>query len=475
MAAGQAAFFAIQFGGTVVLARILSPYEMGVYAVAFAFVGVLNLLQSFGLNNFIIREQSLTRTHVATAFTMNALIAVLLALLIALAGFLGGHWFSEGGVTQVLLALAVTPLIGIFNLVPYAQLERRGAFHLLVRVNMARQLLSTLCTVGLAIHGFSYLSLPYGQIVGSVTAVLLLNLMAREHIHVSLSLQEWRRVLTFGGQMAAISGLNALAARTSEIALGRITGLQGLGLYNRASTLFTLFWDNLHLVLGRVLFVDLAARTRNAEPLRGPYLMIAEIMTGALWPAFVGLALLARPLFHLVYGDQWVPAAIPFALLAISAVVQLSVTMTWELFAAAGDLKRQVKIEIVRTLVGTTLFVSACFISITAAAFARLLDSLFSALLYRPHVQRIAGVKFKDMMGVYARSAFLTAAATGPAAALMIYNKFAPTTPAWQVGCVIALGGCAWSVVLILLRHPLWQEALKAFTKLRRREPDATA
>jgi len=56
MAASQGCLFVLQFGGSVALARLLTPYEMGVFAVAAAVMGVLGILQAFGLAVFVVRE-----------------------------------------------------------------------------------------------------------------------------------------------------------------------------------------------------------------------------------------------------------------------------------------------------------------------------------------------------------------------------------------------------------------------------------
>lgn len=466
---GQVAFFVIQFGGTVVLARILTPYEMGVYAIAAALVGVLMLLQAFGLSNFIIREPTLQKGHIATAFTMNALISLALAAIIFGLGMNAHVWFDDTGVAKVLKALAIIPLIGIFQLVPYAQLERRGLFNLLVRVNMTRQLLATGCTVASALAGYSYLSLPFGQICGGIAGAILVNLLGRQHVQFSLSVREWRRILTFGLQMAAISGVSALAGRTSEILLGRILGLQALGLFMRASTLFTLFWDNLHLILGRVMFVDLAARRRNGESLRGTYLIVAEVMTASLWPTFLGLAILSQPLFLLIYGERWLPAALPFAILAISAVVQVSVTLTWELFTVSGETSRQVKIEAFRAVAGVALFSAGCIFGIVGAATARVIDSIVSMAIYRPHVERMTNTALADLMPIYGRSALLSLAAVAPAGLLMLAQRGSPLVSLWLVGSSILAGVVLWSLGLILLKHPLYAEGRRLANRLRAR------
>ena len=60
MALAQGSALVLQFAASVVLARYLTPYETGIYAVALAIVGVLSLMQALGLQSLIVRKEILT-------------------------------------------------------------------------------------------------------------------------------------------------------------------------------------------------------------------------------------------------------------------------------------------------------------------------------------------------------------------------------------------------------------------------------
>ena len=61
MALAQGCSLVMQFAASVVLARYLTPYETGIYAVALAMVGILALMQALGLHSLIVREENLTQ------------------------------------------------------------------------------------------------------------------------------------------------------------------------------------------------------------------------------------------------------------------------------------------------------------------------------------------------------------------------------------------------------------------------------
>lgn len=474
----QGGFFVLQFGGAIVLARLLTPYDMGIYAAAAAIIGILGILQAFGLTLLIIREPEVDPDLLASAFTINALLAVLLALTIIGLSAFGGAFLREPGVERVMLALAPLPLIGIFEFLPATLLERRAEFRVIAVINLLRAAVTTSVAVSLAFAGFSYMSIAWGSIASAVVGAVAFMIAGRQHVSFRVGLAAWRHVLKFGLQQLAIQGVNAVSGRAAEFLLGRLLGLSALGLYGRASNLNNMIWSNIHLVVGRVVLVDLAEQRRRGIDLRDGYLRIVELITALLWPCFAGLAVLAGPLINIVYGSAWVAAAPPLAALAVAAILLISITMTWELFVICHETDRQARFEFMRTGVGLVMFIAGCLVSLTGAAVGRIGEALFSVFIYRPHIERMTSTRLADYIPIYRRSAILTTAACGPALVLMIAYGWSPHVPFALVAAVIAAGVAAWLGAVFLTDHALLDELRRIVAKGRQMAgltPDATA
>jgi O-antigen/teichoic acid export membrane protein len=468
MGLSQGAFFVLQFCGSVIVARILNPYAMGVYAVAVAIIGVLSTIQAFGLSAFIVREAELDRRLQATTFTINAIISVALAAMVAGLSGVAAKFLHEEGVRRVMLLLAVTPLLGVFEFLPAANLEREARFKVIALVNTSRTAVIQALTVMLAILGFGYMSMAWCQVAASVLSMIIYNLAGRRHVSFRIELADWRRISRFGLNMLAISGVNSIAGRASDFLLGRIVGLGALGLYSRASNLSNLVWENIHLVIGRVIFVDLASQKKAGGSLRESYIRIVDVLTALLWPAFAGLAVVGGPFILAVYGPKWISVAHPLVMLAIGGMVLVAITMTWEVFVICQETDRQVKIEVVRMGAGVAMFTVGCFISLTGAAAARLGEALFSVFLYRPHLDRMTETRTQDFIPIYIRNGLLTLAAIGPAEALMASYGFSERTPLLYVACTIVLGVGVWLGLIFALRHPIAQEIIRLAPASRR-------
>lgn len=472
MVFGQGTLFVLQFIGSIVVARLLGPRDMGVFAVAMAAVGIIGIMQALGLASFLVRERELTRDIVATAAAVDLSISILMATAIALLGLLGAVLFKDSGVRDVLLVIAVVPLIGHTAFVPQAMIEREGNFRALAIIRATSSAVSLVLTITLARAGYRYMALAYSQVATALITNIAINLIGRRHINLAYSLSHWSRIARFGVQILAIAGIAQAASRLSELVLGRIQGLAALGLYSRASNNQAMLWGSVHGVVNTVIFVDFAKQVRDGVPLARRYLQVLELMTGLMWPLLAGVALLSRPLVALVYGPAWLGAALPLSLFCIASILLVSTTMTWELFVIFEETGRQVRLEVIRMVIGISLFVLACFHSLEAAAAVRVAEAALAQFIYRPHLERMTQATRAGFSAAYRRSAAAAAIAVLPAGALMIATGFSIHVGIGPLIAVTLAGTIAWLVALRVMNHEVHTELAKLSRRfLRSRVP----
>jgi O-antigen/teichoic acid export membrane protein len=461
LGAAQLIGLVLQFSTSVVFARYLSPHEMGIYAIAVALVGLLSVIQQLSLPALIIREENMTEDFAHTAFTMNAAITMIFALVIVAAALSGLAGSSDPGVRHVLLVLAISPLFGILSFLPMAQLEREGRFKALALISAAAIIVNAVVGIVLVVQGVGYMSIAYAQLAYSAVFTGLALYIGRHHARFRFGRQAWRRVLRFSMQTLAISGMHTAGGRITELLIGRMISLSALGLFNRASGLNSLVWQNFANIVSRVVLVDFAEIHRQQLSLRDRYLRTVAVMTAILWPAFAGLAVIARPFIIWVYGERWEAAVMPLVYLAISSIILTSISMTWELFTATGRMREQTRVETIRVVVGTGLFAIGCFYGLEGAAASRVVDAVLAIFIYRPYLNSMTGTTARDFLPIYLRSGLAMVLAILPASALVaFYGVALPPLP--LMGGAMLLGGGAWLACLAMLDHPAWQEVQKA-------------
>jgi len=464
---GQFIAFAVQFGGLIVISRLLSPREVGIYAIAMAALGIIQVFTTFGIASFIVRETELPPGTLETAFTVNAVLVVCLSTLLAGLSFAAGPVLGAPEAGSVLRVLAISNLFAIVNFRPAAMLQREMQFKLLSVITVMNVSVQTGSTIGFALMGASYMSTAYASLLSGVTVMVLNLVFGRRHVGFSVSLSGWRPIIVFGLQMMSVSGVAMLTGRLSDLLLGRMLGVTALGLYGRASQLSAIIFDNLYGTATRVVFAQLSKDYRDKGDWRGTYLRSFAMITAFMWPFLLGLAILSQPAILLLYGEQWLPAALPLSALMVAQFIGVAFGMNWELFVLRGETGRQARYEVSRLVLGVPIFVVGCVFNIVAAALAKIIDAVIGLVVYYPHVRRLAQLDAYAVPRIYRDSARLTLAAVSPAAVAMTIYGWSPHMPLSVVAATVLLGILLWLGVIVAIRHPLLDELRIVARRLR--------
>lgn len=467
MVASQAVSFAFQFAASIVVARFLTPYELGVYAIAVATVGVLVAFQALGLGNIIVRERELTREMIASVYTVNSLLAVFLSLAIAAVALVGGFWIKDNHVRDVLLVLCPAPLCALVDFLPAARFEREGNFRAISIANAIRSIANAALTILFAALGFKFIGLAIAQVLSVVITTVYFGWVGRRFLNFGLGIKHWRYILSCGVQLLTLSGLTSLLQRGTDIVLGAILGVSALGIFNRASALNALVLDKVRVTIDRIIFSHMSNRVRNNESLGETYLHTVDLTTAVLWPAFGGLAMVSAPLVEAMYGVKWHGVATPLALLAMASFVQVSIYLSWELFMLRDELARQSRIEFIRTVIGFSVFAIACKFGLVAAAIAKIVDSIVANLLYRREIRRMTETTFRQYLPIYTKNLMLTVFAVAPGALVQMSGELTSAPAFLTVAVSVIAGACSWAVGVVLLRHRIAQEIVQPLRRLR--------
>lgn len=452
---------AVSFAGMVVLARLLSPFEVGINAIAVAGLGIVQIIATMGLAGYVIRDTDLQPATLDLTFSVNAALAVTLSALLFGLSFVSAPLLGDARAGEVLRILAIAPLVNAFAFRASAMLQREMRFKAFALINTGMTTVTTALTVALAWTGHSYMSAAYGGAGGALFGAIAFNLVAPHHASLRITFRGWRDVARFGLQIMSISGLATLATRLSDLILGRVLGIAALGIYSRASMTTSMIFENVYGTTTRVAFTKLARDFRETGELRPTFLRAIELILALMWPLEIGLAILSPPAIYLFYGEKWLAAALPMSLLLVAQVIVLSYGMNWELFVLRDQSGKQSKLEFIRTLCGFAIFTVGCQFGLAGAALGKVGDASAGYLLYRNHVRSLADLRGNELGRVFVRSALLTVVATAPALLLMIVTRWDPRTPIlWMLGAVL-LGMITWGGGLVVLRHPLVEEAAR--------------
>jgi PST family polysaccharide transporter len=335
----QAGKLLLQIAATVVLARLLTPRDYGLIAMAAVVTGFLGLFQDMGLSVATIQRERITHREVTALFWLNAAIGLGIALgAVALAPAVA-WFFGEPRLGPVVAALALAFLLGGVSVQHQALLRRQMRFGRIALVETAAMLAGTAAGIGAAAAGLRYWSLVVMQLVTSAATLLLSVLLCPWLPGRPRRGADVKGLLGFGAHLAGSSVVNYLGKSVDAALLGWRWGPTPVGLFGNARRLMQLPITQLHAPVMQVALPALSRIAHDPERYRAAYLRLVDKLLLLAMPGVACLIATADWFVALLLGPQWTESGRLFAILGIGALVEPLCSTTGWLLISQGRLR----------------------------------------------------------------------------------------------------------------------------------------
>jgi O-antigen/teichoic acid export membrane protein len=318
----QSAQFLLRIPGTLVLARILSPADYGLIAMAMIVMNFVQMFKDAGLSMATVQQETVFHKQVSTLFWLNALISALIAIAVFLGAPLLSLFFNRPELTPVTAALAVSIFISGLAIQHEALLRRHMRFQALAFTQIIALLVNLIVSIVLALSGFRYWALVIGMIAHSVTETLLAFYFCPWMPGKMQKGTGVRGMLKFGGHLTGFNFVNYFARNADNILVGKFIGMEALGLYSKAYQMLMLPLNYIRQPLDQVALPALSALRNEPGRYARYYERLLQVSALAIIPLTLFCALEADFLVKILLGPQWIGTVTVFRILALAGLVQ---------------------------------------------------------------------------------------------------------------------------------------------------------
>lgn len=440
-------------GTMAIVSRILTPEEVGLFMVASAAVILIETFRDFGVGACIIQVEELTPALVRTAFTVMAILSLVLAGVLWIAAQPMAEFFGDdrlaGMIRIATLAFITAPISN-----PLLSLLRRDlAFDKVAAISIIASATNAVVTVGLAALGFG----PASFVWAWVTAASVMAagaLMVRPDFWVFRpSLRDWRHVVPFGAWSSIVTLLQLIFDYMPRFILGRVISIEAVGLYSRSLSLCQMPDRALLSAVQPVVLPALSARARGGGDMKEPYFLGLACITALQWPALLCLALLAEPIVRLLLGSQWTETVPLIRILALASLCLFPTYLAYPVLVAVGRVKDLAIASLISLPLCMVIMFLAAQISLTAVAFSLFLTAPLHVGVGLHFVRRHVGFGWGEFLHATAPSVLVALGATAVPAALLAMSG--GTLGIGGMGLAIVGSALGWIAGLRFARHPL--------------------
>lgn len=394
----QLAKLLLSLGVLAILARLLTPGDFGLQAMAMVFVGFAGQLKDFGLSTATLQSRTITHPQVSALFWINVAFSGALAGTIALAGSAIAAFYQNTAMTDIVQVLAIGIFVSGLGSQHLALLRRQMAFRALATTEICGLAVGGIVGIGLAFAGAGYWALVAMHVAQALATSLTAYyfcpwLPGRPDFGV-----DTRRMIRFGSNLALFNIVNYVTRNADDALVGRYVGETALGAYARAYSLLMLPMRQLSTPIKAVTLPALSRLQDNPTEFRSYFLKSVEILALLTMPTVVIMGVLADEIVLLVMGPQWDFAAELFKVFALFAFFQaVPIAGSWTV-TALGRSDRLLKWGTLQACIAVPVFLAGLpwgAMGVAVAATIMALVMMGPALAYALHG---SPVRFSDVL-----------------------------------------------------------------------------
>lgn len=341
----------------IVLARLLSPDDFGLFGLMMLATMALDTFTRTGFDKALIQFPADAHTHLDTAWTIQILRGLALAGLLYAGAPLAAWFFDEPRITPLLRVFCVAPVIAGFDNI--------GIVYLMKNLNYVRQVFFTLCIdttamivgIALALQFRNVWALVGATLTACVVRNVLSYVMHPYRPRLAMKKESVRRLLGYGVWLLGSSILVFVSVKGDRIVLGHLLGASALGIFGVAVQIADLPASQITVVLNNVMMPAYAKAQGARDRLGRAFVRVLELVATLSLPLTALLVFAAPEIILGLIGEQWAAAIRPLQILALVSLVQSIDGTTTPLYLGTGHPRLQFTRTLIRGVVTLALVI----------------------------------------------------------------------------------------------------------------------
>jgi O-antigen/teichoic acid export membrane protein len=336
---------------TAVVARFVTPAEVGVVTAAISVMALVRFLEQFGLAEAVVQRLEIRPEQISALFWINTATGFSLGLAFVVGSPVVARFFGQPELAPILAVLSLTFVFDALGGMPRALLRRSFRFRALAATNAISTASGSMAGIAIAVAGGGSWA-----IVGQAVVNSLVYLVG------SWIASGWRpgpprrgagvgSLLRFGIHVTMANGLGNAVRNIDNILIAKFVGPAALGAYDRAFQLMQLPMTHFNQPFNAAVVPALSRLQHEPEAYRRLYLRLNGVVVSVAFPIAVFSAVAAPAIVGTLLGPAWSESAVLLRWLSPAGLLlALNVAIGWT-YTSLGRTGRQLRWTVVASTV----------------------------------------------------------------------------------------------------------------------------
>jgi PST family polysaccharide transporter len=332
-----------QAGSVIILSRLLTPVDFGIFAMASPVLAFAVLFQDLGLGHATVQKDSLSQRDLSSLFWVNLSVGAALALTLIALSPLVGAFYNEPKLAALTAGMSLTLLLSGSDVQHLSLLTRQMRFWTLAVLESLAALSGLGASILMALVYHSYWAILAGSLTSGIVLAGGAWVSSGWLPSRPASIRNSRGMLAFGLGVTGYNLAEFVSRNIDSVLIGQVWGAASLGVYNRAYRLLLFPLQQITNPMIRIMLPTLSGLLNEADRYRQSY-------RRAVFPAYIvvlpGVAFMistAGILVETLLGDRWKDATPIFIGLSVAALLQTTNSPANWLFLSQGRSREYMK------------------------------------------------------------------------------------------------------------------------------------
>jgi O-antigen/teichoic acid export membrane protein len=318
----QAVSVFLRILSTVVLARLLTPEDYGLFGMVTVLVSFISMFNDFGLSMATIQKEKMTHTEASTLFWVNVGVSCALALLLIALSPVVVWFYHEPRLFWLNIVLALSLIPGGLRVQHGAILRRQMRFGQLALVDLLALIVGIATGIIFARLRHDYWSLAAMHWGSCLTACIGTWIICGWRPGLSGRVSAVAAQLRFGAHFTGSQILFFMSRNLDNVLVGKFAGGVQLGLYDRAFQLMVQPMQQVTIPVSNVAAPTLCRLQSEPIRLRKYFSAALSAICYFSMPLTISLAILSDDVILLLLGPAWTAVSSIYRVLAFAALVE---------------------------------------------------------------------------------------------------------------------------------------------------------
>lgn len=365
----------ITFIRVIILARLLSPEQFGVFGIASLVLALLEVITETGINIFLIQEKKDIKFYVNDAWLVSIIRGILISIIIVVSSPFVVMFFNAPDAQRLLLLISVVPLVRGFINPAIVRYQKELLFDKDFFLRLTVFGFDSTIAIILAIITRDASSFAWGLIAGSVLEVAMSFILIKPTPVFSFNRKNIARIFSKGKWVTLFIIFDYFAKQGDSVIVGKILGVAPLGIYQMGYKISTLPISEVSDVVNKVIFPVYSKIGADKDRLKRAFIKTMATIAFLVFLFGGFIFFLPKETVTFALGEKWVGVVSILKILVFYGIFRAIIGTTASLFLALGKQNYFAAMTILRfAILAITIIPLTLLYGIVGASFSALLS-----------------------------------------------------------------------------------------------------